>query len=104
MVLAADHAEVKALLAELEHGPDEPAGTDQDGLDLRKRMTQALVIEASRHEALEEMFFWPAVREHHPDRLVSQGLPPEILARAAARVARINAAHDQLIKEHAARV
>ena len=39
------------------------------------------------------------VREHHPDALISQGLPPEILARANARIARINAAHDRLVKE-----
>jgi DnaJ like chaperone protein len=38
------------------------------------------------------------VREHHPDVLVSQGLPPEILERATARIARINAAHDRLVK------
>jgi DnaJ like chaperone protein len=42
------------------------------------------------------------VREHHPDVLVSQGLPPEIMVRATARVARINAAHDRLLKEEAA--
>jgi DnaJ like chaperone protein len=41
------------------------------------------------------------VREHHPDALIAQGLPPEILARAPARVARINVAHDRLIKEQA---
>jgi DnaJ like chaperone protein len=41
------------------------------------------------------------VREHHPDTLVSQGLPPEILARATARIARITAAHDRLVKEAA---
>jgi DnaJ like chaperone protein len=41
------------------------------------------------------------VREHHPDALIAQGLPPEILARATARVARINVAHDRLIKEQA---
>ena len=29
-------------------------------------MTEELVIEESRHEALEEMYFWLAVREHHP--------------------------------------
>src|ERR1700733_11993070 len=44
------------------------------------------------------------VREHHPDALISQGLPPEILARATARIARINAAHDRLVKEVASRV
>lgn len=38
------------------------------------------------------------VREHHPDLLIAQGLPPELLARATARVARINAAHDRLTK------
>jgi DnaJ like chaperone protein len=41
------------------------------------------------------------VRENHPDLLISQGLPPEFLARATARVARINAAHDRLTKETA---
>jgi DnaJ like chaperone protein len=43
------------------------------------------------------------VREHHPDALISQGLPPEILARATARIARINTAHDRLVKEPGAR-
>jgi len=38
------------------------------------------------------------VRETHPDVLVSQGLPPELLERATARIARINAAHDRLVK------
>ena len=43
------------------------------------------------------------VRENHPDLLIAQGLPPEFLARATARVARINAAHDQLTKATSAR-
>ncbi|HML11176.1 MAG TPA: molecular chaperone DjiA [Stellaceae bacterium] len=38
------------------------------------------------------------VRETHPDTLIAQGLPPENLAIATARIARINAAHDRLIK------
>ena len=38
------------------------------------------------------------VRENHPDLLVAQGLPPECLALANSRVARINAAHDRLVK------
>jgi len=41
------------------------------------------------------------VRENHPDLLISQGLPPECVALATARVARINAAHDRLIKRGA---
>ena len=42
------------------------------------------------------------VRETHPDALVAQGLPPELMARATARIARINAAHDRLVKGAAA--
>ncbi|MGH7092873.1 MAG: TerB family tellurite resistance protein [Stellaceae bacterium] len=38
------------------------------------------------------------VRENHPDLLMAQGLPPECVALATARVARINAAHDRLVK------
>jgi hemerythrin-like domain-containing protein len=66
-VLAEDHEEVKAMLAELDKRPvlADEAGSDQ--LPLRKRMTDQLIIEESKHEALEEMYFWPAVREHHPD-------------------------------------
>ena len=58
--LAAHHSEVKRMLAELEAGPT--GGTEEELL-LRKKMTEQLVIEESRHEALEEMYFWPAVRE-----------------------------------------
>lgn len=63
-VLAKDHHEVKDMLAALEKGPTRATGASEDQLTLRKKMTQELVIEESRHEALEEMYFWPAVREH----------------------------------------
>jgi hemerythrin-like domain-containing protein len=63
-VLAQDHQEVKAMLAELEQGPTKAAGANEDQLALRKKMTEQLIIEESRHEALEEMYFWPAVRDH----------------------------------------
>jgi DnaJ like chaperone protein len=43
------------------------------------------------------------VRETHPDALITQGLPPECLALATARIARINAAHDRLVKGTASR-
>ena len=65
-VLAKDHEEVKGMLAELEKGPAKAAGASQDQLARRKKMTEELIIEESKHEALEEMYFWPAVREHHP--------------------------------------
>lgn len=44
------------------------------------------------------------VRETHPDLVVAKGLPPECVALATARIARINAAYDSLAKgrSHAA--
>jgi hemerythrin-like domain-containing protein len=62
-VLGHDHQEVKQMLSELEAGPTAATGADDDQLALRKRMAEQLVIEESKHEALEEMYFWPAVRE-----------------------------------------
>ena len=62
-VLGQDHQEVKAMLAELERGPTSAAGATEEQLALRKKMTEQLIIEESRHEALEEMYFWPAVRD-----------------------------------------
>ena len=66
-VLSQDHEEVKRMLAELEKGPSRVTGAGQDQLALRKKMTEQLIIEESKHEALEEMYFWPAVRDHLPD-------------------------------------
>ena len=63
-VLTKDHEEVKRMLAELEKGPSRVTGASEDQLALRKKMAEELIIEESRHEALEEMYFWPAVREH----------------------------------------
>jgi hemerythrin-like domain-containing protein len=62
-VLAKDHQEVKGMLAELERGPTGASGATEDQLALRKKMTEQLIIEESKHEALEEMYFWPAVRD-----------------------------------------
>lgn len=36
------------------------------------------------------------VREHHPDRLIAQGLPPELIEQATARMAAVNAAYQAL--------
>ena len=63
-VLGQDHQEVQQMLAELEKGPTGASGASEDQLALRKKMTEQLIIEESKHEALEEMYFWPAVREH----------------------------------------
>ncbi len=41
------------------------------------------------------------VREHHPDRLMAQGLPPEFIAVATEKLAKINAAWDEVRKRQA---
>ena len=66
-VLAADHMKVKRMLAELGKGPTMSTGASADQLVLRKKMAEELIIEESKHEAVEEMYFWPAVRDHLPD-------------------------------------
>jgi hemerythrin-like domain-containing protein len=66
-VLGHDHQEVKRMLSELENGPTAATGAGGNDLVLRKKMVQQLVIEESRHEAVEEMYFWPAVRDRVPD-------------------------------------
>ena len=38
------------------------------------------------------------VRESHPDLVIAQGLPPECVALATTRIARINAAYEQITK------
>ena len=45
------------------------------------------------HEAYHRL-----VRGSHPDLVIAQGLPPECIALATARMARINAAYDRLAK------
>ncbi len=39
------------------------------------------------------------MRENHPDTLASRGVPPEFVARASDKVARINAAWDRIKRE-----
>lgn len=39
------------------------------------------------------------MRENHPDGLASRGVPPEFIARATEKVARINAAWDRIKRE-----
>jgi DnaJ like chaperone protein len=40
------------------------------------------------------------VRESHPDLVIAQGLPPECIALATARAARINIAYERLARGH----
>lgn len=78
-VLGKDHVEVKRMLSELEKGPTAASGASQNELVLRKKMAEELVIEESKHEAVEEMYFWPTVREKiaDGDRLADQATHQE---------------------------
>jgi Hemerythrin HHE cation binding domain len=78
-VLASDHEQVKQLLTELEMGPTAGTGLSENHLALRKKMAGQLVIEESKHEAAEEMYFWPAVRDRVPggDRLADKAIGQE---------------------------
>jgi hypothetical protein len=66
-VLSRDHEEVKQMLSEFEKSPTAANGASPDQLALRKKMAETLVIEESKHEAVEEMYFWPTVRDRLPD-------------------------------------
>src|SRR5258708_12221338 len=60
-VLRHDHEEVQQMLSELESGPTAATAAGADQLALRKKMAETLIIEESRHEAPEEVYFWPPV-------------------------------------------
>jgi hemerythrin-like domain-containing protein len=77
-VLAHDHEQVKRLLSQFEAAPA-ASGTNDSLLAARKKMAETLVIEESKHEAVEEMYFWPAVRKLLPDgdKLADQAISQE---------------------------
>jgi hypothetical protein len=58
-VLAADHDRIFALAGRLTGG----AGVPRDKPKERKGIVDELVMELSRHEVVEEMLFWPVVRD-----------------------------------------
>jgi hemerythrin-like domain-containing protein len=66
-VLRKDHEEVERALSELERGPTAQTGANADQLTLREKLVEELTIEESKHEAVEEEYFWPAVRDHLSD-------------------------------------
>jgi hypothetical protein len=61
--LTHDHDEVKAMLTRLESMPSASTGASKEQLEERKTIVEQLVIELSKHEAVEEEYFWPTVRE-----------------------------------------
>jgi len=77
-VLASDHEQVKELLSQFERAPA-ASGVNDSLLAAHKKMAETLVIEESKHEAVEEMYFWPAVRKLLPDgdKLADQAISQE---------------------------
>jgi hypothetical protein len=78
-VLKKDHEEVKVMLAELEVGPKASSGATAEQLAFRKRAVDQVIIEESKHEAAEQLYFWPAVKQLGPDgvRIAELGLEQE---------------------------
>jgi Hemerythrin HHE cation binding domain len=65
-VLSKDHEEIENILRMLDVGPHGPAATGEKRARRRRELATRLVIVESRHEALEETYVWPAVRELVP--------------------------------------
>ena len=82
-VLRKDHEEVKRALDELERGPTAEAGANTDQLMVREKLVEELTIEESKHEAVEEEYFWPAVRDHlaDGDKLADHAIEQEQAAK-----------------------
>ncbi|MFL6055875.1 MAG: hemerythrin domain-containing protein [Actinoallomurus sp.] len=82
-VLRKDHEEVKQALAELESGPTAATGASPEQQEIRKRLVDQLIIEESKHEAVEEEYFWQAVRDKLPDgdQLADEAIEQEQAAK-----------------------
>jgi DnaJ like chaperone protein len=84
-ILGFDEAAFRRIAARHVRLKDDPY--EALGLD---RTADAAAVKA-RHRAL--------VAEHHPDRALARGLPPEAVAIASKRLAAINAAYDLITAE-----
>ena len=67
VVLTRDHNQVKALQEQLEALPSHSTGGSAAQLSQRKSIVDMITVKLSQHEAVEEQYFWPAVREVMPD-------------------------------------
>lgn len=93
-ILLQDHDEVKAMLARLEYGPKAGTGASATELEARRHLAEDVIIEESRHEAAEQQYFWPAVRELGPegDRVADEAMGQEHGAEQALyRLSKLNA-------------
>lgn len=66
-VLGRDHNQVKVLLKQLNALPSHTKGGTPAQASARKSIVDMITVALSRHESVEEEFFWPAVRRALPD-------------------------------------
>ncbi|MCV7378151.1 hemerythrin [Mycobacterium alsense] len=71
--LRQDHKSVLGLFETLDGAPSGP-GAEASGLET---VVNNLIISESQHEAIEEQFFWPAVRKAIGDGLVDKAIEQE---------------------------
>ena len=93
-ILRADHREVEQMLAALEGSPAQANRATPMRPEARKKLTQKLIIESSKHEAAEEEYFWPVVRDRLPDgdRLADHAIAQETDAKQVlARLEKLSA-------------
>jgi hypothetical protein len=67
VVLTRDHNQVKALQEQLETLPSHATSGSAAQMSRRKSIVDMITVKLSQHEAVEEEYFWPAVREAMPD-------------------------------------
>ncbi|MFL6240253.1 MAG: hemerythrin domain-containing protein [Actinomycetes bacterium] len=79
-VLTQDHEEVKTMLTTLETGGgSHPQIAAEGHLEQRGDLVEKLIMEESRHEAAEEQYFWPTVRDKlaNGDQLATTAIEQE---------------------------
>jgi hypothetical protein len=67
VVLTRDHNQVKALQEQLEALPSHTTGGSAAQVSQRRSIVEMITVKLSQHEAVEERYFWPAVRQALPD-------------------------------------
>jgi DnaJ like chaperone protein len=80
-----DYSRIRAL-----HAGAEPDGSDDPYLILG-------IAQGASADTVREAYH-RLVRETHPDLVIARGLPPECIALATARLARINAAYEEVTR------
>jgi DnaJ like chaperone protein len=74
------------------------AGTTPPPRDEARESYEILGVRAEASAEEIKVAYRALIREHHPDRLIAQGLPPEFVATASEKMKRINVAYDVICR------